>query len=355
MTGGVPRRRSTVLVRPILVLFASLLGAGCGRGVAPPIDGATAVSFPVDDAPTTAPVLRHSPAPAAVAAKPLPDPRCRAVRTLFLQAAVDPRPASFVVTPETERLLDQAEVLASGQSKADVDAVRELVVRFRRNPASVTAADTAASTARMNRLLTWAVTTCPPLRPVWGCATQVSYGEANVPLVVSEVDGAQLTPDDAVVDRFGELSGTRIELVRTRNQVVFGYLDGFRLVRRRIAVARADDLWYVVSASMCDDPHDLPDPLAPGVTFVEELPDVGDGPQYAPTTTTPVAGPGVPTTGPLAPCRYDPSNTSDQYQTLGDYMANGPAEPGCWSLLTAAGKACMQDPPSGDLFACFDL
>ena len=66
----------------------------------------------------------------------------------------------------------------------------------------------------------------------------------------------------------------------------------------------------------------------------------------------------------MQPCRYDPRNATDAYESLGDYMANGPAEPECWSLLTPAGRACVNEvpaadpsgnPSSEDFYAYFDL
>ncbi|MEO6628200.1 MAG: hypothetical protein ABIP03_06470, partial [Aquihabitans sp.] len=286
----------------------------------------------------------------------------RAVQTLFLRAAVDPRPATFAVTPETPKLLDQVEVLVSGQAKTDLDALREMLGRFQQRPVGENAAETEASTALLDRMLVWAVSTCPPVRPVWGCANPVAFGTVNRPFfVASETDGAGLVPEDAVADRLGEVTGTRVELARNRYQVVYGYLDGFQLVRRRVAVSQVDELWYVSAAAMCDDTVPLIHPFDSGVPFVEELPDIGDGPEYAPTTTTTTiattttAPSTTSTTVAVVACGYDPNNSTDPYPSLGDYMKNGPAEPDCWRLLTAAGKACVSAPPKDDLFGCFNL
>ena len=358
-------RGSPARVFTLLVVFVVLASSACGRGIATPPDEATAkMALALA---TGSAVQRHSVAPSATPAQPVGDPRCRAVQTLFLRAAVDPRPATFVVNSYTQEMLDQVEVLVSGQSKTDLDALRKMLGRFQQDPARRSAADTEASTAVLNRLLVWAVSTCPPVRPVWGCADPVAFGTVNRPFfVVSEADGAGLAPEDAVGDRLGEISGNRVELARNRYQVVYGYLDGFQLVRRRVAVSQVDDLWYVSSAAMCDDTLPLTHPFDSGVPFVEELPDIGDGPEYAPTTTTidatidttidtTTTTPEVTsTTIPVTPCGYDPTSRVP-YKSLGDYMKNGPAEPDCWRLLTAAGKACVSAPPKDDLFACFNL
>lgn len=276
----------------------------------------------------------------------------------------EPRP--FVVDADTERLLDQVEVLATEEARSDLDATRELVERFRESPRQLTRDELAASVDRMDRLLLWTVTVCPPpQRPVWGCATQIDhpFGNPFQPLFFGAV--GQLVPDEAIHETLGTLSGDRIELSRSANRVVYGWLDGFGLVRRRAEVKRILDLWFVVDANRCDDPVNRPHPLDSGEVIVEELPDIADGPEYAPTTTTTTTtlptdstDPGS-TTGPtsvvITPCGWDPDDTTDEYETLGDYMANGPAESGCWSLLTPAGRACLNDPPSGEFFACFDV
>ena len=342
----------------LLLVVVALACSACGRGIATPPDQATAKLAPAVATGSAAAVQRHSVAPSAAPAQQLGDPRCNAVQTLFLRAAVDPRPATFVVTSQTPELLDQVEVLVSGQSKTDLDALRTMLSQFQRSTAGGTAAPTEASTAVLDRLLVWAVSTCPPVRPVWGCANPMEFGTVNRPFfVASEADGAGLVPEDAVADRLGEVTGTRVELARNRYQVVFGYLDGFNLVRRRVAVSQVDDLWYVSAAAMCDDTLPLVHPFDSGVPIVEELPDIGDGPQYAPTTTTIASTTTAPTTTTLAivPCGYDSSSTTDPYKSLGDYMKNGPAEPDCWRLLTAAGKACVSAPPKDELFACFNL
>jgi len=63
-------------------------------------------------------------------------------------------------------------------------------------------------------------------------------------------------------------------------------------------------------------------------------------------------------------CGYDPGNATDAYGSLGDYMSNGPGEAACWQLLSAAGRACVNEvtasapagnPDADELYACFDL
>jgi len=347
----------------VVVLAAASLN-GCGWGSA---DGSGQLDTSRSGVQDTAPVLRYVAAPMASAPTPLPDPRCRAARRLFLRAAVASKPRPFVVDESTERLLDQVEVLATGEIRADLDATREFVARFLESPGSLTGTDLGESVDRMDRLLIWAVTVCPPpQRPVWGCSTQLDHpvGSLFRPLFFEAV--GQLTPNEALDETVGPVTGDKIELARSANRVVFGWVDAFGLVRRRVEVRRVLDLWFVTDAKRCDDPLTRPHPLDSGEVIVEELPDIVDGPQYAPvtepptTTTTTIAEESTtsmtlsPTVPPM-PCRWDPDDTTDEYETLGEYMSRGPAESGCWELLTEEGKECMKDPPSGEFFACFDV
>ena len=347
----------------VLVLVAGLV-ASCDRGVAERVAPHRLEGRAASGGTTTSVVVRRVPAPQAVPAHAVPDPRCRAARRLFLRAAIDPNPLGAAADVDTERLLDQVEVLAEGPVRADVDAVRALARRIEVAPGSITRAEQEASVDRMERLLVWTVTTCPPpQRPVWGCAAPIAFGRPDLFDGPFFLAAGQLVPDEAVIDRLGEPEGRRIELARNQNQVVYAWTDVFGLVRKRVEVQRVIDLWFVTDARRCDDPVELVHPLDSGEPFVEELPDVGDGPEYATTTTTaPVET--TTTTAPVQPCRYDPRNATDAYESLGDYMANGPAEPECWSLLTPAGRACVNEvtaadpsgnPSSEDFYACFDL
>lgn len=359
---GEPPARSRAGVAVGVAAVVAILVTGCGWGIAEPVSEQV-VEEPHADTSTTAPVLRYVAAPTAGPAAPLPDPRCRAARRLFLRAAVASGSKPFVVDADTQRLLDQVEVLATGEARDDIAATRAFMDRFLADPASLSRDDLAASVDRMDRLLMWTVTVCPPpQRPVWGCSTQIDHPQGNAFQGPYFLAVGQLAPDEAVLETLGEVTGRRVELTRSQNRVVYGWIDVFGLVRRRAEVRRLIDLWFVSDASRCDDPVNRPHPLDSGEVIVEELPDVGDGPQYATTTTTaPASTPSTPeelaltTTVPLQPCRYDPDDTSDEYETLGDYMANGPADTGCWSLLTPAGRDCLDDPPSGEFFACFDV
>lgn len=357
------RRRGGVVALAVVLTAASLSGCGWGDD-----SGSGQLDLSRSGVQDTAPVLRYVAAPMASAPTPLPDPRCRAARRLFLRAAITSSPRPFVVDEHTEALLDQVEVLATDEIRADLDATREFVGRFLDSPDSLTGSDLSQSVDRMDRLLLWTITVCPPpQRPVWACSTQVDHphGDPFRPLYFDAV--GQLTPNEAIDQTVGPVTGTRIELVRSANRVVFGWVDAFGLVRRRAEVKRFLDLWFLTDAQRCDDPLNRPHPLDSGEVIVEELPDIVDGPQYAPvteppTTTTTTTLPEESTTSvtlsptvPPRPCRWDPNDTTDDYETLGEYMARGPAESGCWELLTAEGKECMKDPPSGEFFACFDV
>jgi hypothetical protein len=334
-------------------LVAGML-VSCAWGVAEPVPERL-VGSATEEPTTTSFVARYVPAPTARPAQALPDPRCRAARRLFLRAAVAPTSGPLVVDGRTDELLRHATVLAQGPARADLDGFRTFVDRFRTDPGSLTEADLEASVARMDRLLRWTITVCPPpQRPVWGCSAQVSYGRPDPFDSLYFVVVGQPSPDAAVDETLGEVTGRRVELARSSNRVVYGWLDIFGLVRRRVEVERIYDLWHVADASRCDDPIQREHPFDTGEVIVEELPDAGDGPEYAPSTTVPEEVT-TSTTEPLEPCRYDPDDTTDQYETLGEYMAYGPAEPGCWDRLTPEGRDCLDDPPSGEFFACFDV
>ncbi len=358
--------RAGVLLGFVVVILGSL--SGCGWGVADPVVSERVIERE-RRTPAVGAVMRYVPAPTASAASPLPDPRCRAARRLFLRAAIAPAQTPMTIDADTERLLDHVSVLAEGDDLADIQAVRELVDRFRDDPSSLSSDDLEDTVDRMDRLLVWAVTVCPPpQRPVWACSTQLTFGRPNPFDGNYFVEVGQLVPEAALDATLGEVPGNRIELTRSRNRVIYAWLDGFGLVRRRAEVRRLYDLWYVAGARRCDDQLPRPHPLDTGEVIVEELPDVGDGPQYAETTTTtaPTTLP-PPTTAPppetrppdsgvpLEPCRYDPGDTTDDYDSFGDYMARGGAETGCWDLLTPAGRECVANPPPGEFFSCFDL
>ena len=371
-----PDRRSAVVGGALAALVAVVAlvvfsVSSCDRGVADRV-ATHRLAEATSGGPATSVVVRREPAPPAQPASAVPDPRCRAARRLFLRAAIDPDPMGAMARPDAERLLDQVDVLVEGPRRADLAAVRALARRSRQARDSIGAAEQQATIDRLERLLVWTVTTCPPpQRPVWGCAAPVTFGRPDL------FDGSflqaagQLVPDEAVIDRLGEPEGRRIELTRDQNQVVFAWTDVFGLVRRRVEVRRVFDRWFVTDARRCEDPVELVHPLDGDVPIVEELPDEGDGPQYATTTTTtttttvPVDGATTSTTSPISePCGFDPDDTTDDYETLGDYMANGPAEAGCWALLSTEGRACVNEvttadpsgnPSSEDLYACFDL
>jgi hypothetical protein len=334
------------------------------RGVADPVPADRVASVAAGAAVSSPPVVRSEPAPQAQPAPSVPDPRCRAARRLFLRAAIDPDPAGSGADVDVDHLLDQVEVMAEGPISADMEAVRELAQRIRSSPQSISDADQEASIARMERLLIWTMTTCPPpQRPVWGCAAPVILGSPDYYLGTTFLASGQLVPDDAVIDRLGEPEGKRIELARNPSRVVYAWTDPFGLVRRRVEVQRVLDLWFVTDARRCAEPVDLEHPLDGQEPIVEELPDGADGPEYAPTTTTTaVPGPTVP--GTVSGCGYDPGNATDAYGSLGDYMSNGPGEAACWQLLSAAGRACVNEvtasapagnPDADELYACFDL
>ena len=341
-------RGAQVLGRALAVVtFASMLAA-CGRGVATPVKVGTDAG-PLR--PGTTAVYRVVPAPVAHGARPVDDPRCRAARRLFVRPASAAEPPHFTVSEAGEQDLAQVEPLINGEIRGDFDAVADLSRRLRSSPGSITAEDSASAVVHLNRLLAWTATTCPSPTPVWGCANPVFYG-ATDPWVAAAISAGEDAPDDAITDRIGDVEGRRVELSRGPAEVVYGWLDLYGLNRRRVDVQRVGEVWAVTSVAVCDDQKALPDPLDGNAPIIEELPDQGDGPEYAPTTTT---APVVTTTVPQSPCGYDPNNTTDAYATFGDYMANGPAEPGCYDRLTPAGKACLADPPSGDVAACFDM
>ncbi len=274
---------------------------------------------------------------------------------------------------DTERQLDQVEVLATGDAREDLEAVRAFVDRFRSSPRQISASDLHSSVSRMDRLLLWAISVCPPpQRPVWGCATQIAHASGDpFAATYSRVVG-KLVPSEAIDDAVGEVVGDRLELARSANRVVYGWVDGLGLVRRRVEVRRIIDLWFVTDSKRCDEPSNRPHPLDTSEVIVEELPDGADGPEWEPTVPeeeeeaddaeeveeideSGVTEMTMSPTVPLMPCRWDPSDPNRQFETLGEYMAHGPAENGCWSLLTAEGRSCVNDPPSGEFFACFDL
>lgn len=348
-----------------LAVVAGLV-VSCDRGVADRVATDRVEGHAPAGATATSVVVRRVPAPQARPATAVPDPRCRAARRLFLRAAIDPNPLGAAADIDTDRLLDHVEVLAQGPVRADVDAVRALARRIETAPASITRAEQEASVDRMERLLVWTVTTCPPpQRPVWGCAAPVAFGRPDLFEGPYFLAAGQLVPDEAVIDKLGEPEGERIELARNQNHVVYAWTDVFGLVRRRVEVQRVFDLWFVTDARRCDDPVELEHPLDTGGVIVEELPDAGDGPEYATTTTTTTTVPTDTTPVTAVPgCRYDPRNLSDPYESLGEYMATGPAEPACWELLSAAGRSCVNEvtasapagnPEAEDLYACFDV
>jgi hypothetical protein len=355
---------SVVGLVAVLALVAGVV-VSCDRGVAERV-----ATGRLDDrwgaGTATSIVVRRVPAPQADAAEAVADPRCRSARRLFLRAAIDPNPLGAAADVDLDRLLDQVEVLAEGPVQADIDAVRALARRIETAPGSITRAEQEASVDRMERLLVWTVTTCPaPQRPVWGCAAPIAYGRPDLFDGPYFLAAGQLVPDEAVIDKLGEPEGQRIELARNQNHVVYAWTDGFGLVRRRVEVQRVFDLWFVTDARRCDEPMDLVHPLDVDAVIVEELPDAGDGPEYATTTTTTTTVPVDPSEpAPVPGCRYDPRNLSDPYESLGEYMATGPAEPACWELLSAEGRSCVNEvtaaAPSGnpeaeDLYACFDV
>jgi len=366
----VPGPRSLHALLAVVVVVALVLGVtgmvtSWDYGVADDVPAAKVESHAAAG-PATSAIVRAEPASQADPAVPVPDPRCRAARRLFLRAAIDPDPPGVAAQVATDHLLDQAEGLADGAVLDDMAQVRALARRLRENPRPLTDREEQTSVERMQRLLIWTMTTCPaPQRPVWGCASPVIYGQADMYQGPALIAG-QLVPDEAVTDRLGEQDGRRVELARNQNHVVYAWTDPFGLVRRRVEVQRLMDLWFVTDARRCEEPVELDEMPEDEVALAEELPDVADGPEFAASTTTTTAVGPTTTTVPVqvTGCGYNPQNTTDKYDSLSEYMTTGPAEPACWQMLSPAGRACIDDvtaaapsgnPNSDDLYECFDL
>lgn len=270
----------------VLVLLTGVV-ASCQRGVADPVarqrvdaQAASGLSSPM--------VVRREPAPQAAPAAPVADHRCRAARRLFLRAGADAEPRGVAADESTAYLLDLVRPLADDATRVDLDAFAALAQRVAATPGPLRPAEKQAAVDLRDRLLIWTVTHCPPpQRPVWGCSSPTVLGTVSPFSGSAVLATGQLAPDEAVIDRLGEPEGRRIELYRSQNRVVFGWVDDFGLVRRRVEVQRVFDHWFLIDARRCDDAF-KPEDLAEGeeVVLPEELPDIEDGPEYAPTTTT---------------------------------------------------------------------
>lgn len=274
----------------LVVVLAVVAGvvSSCQRGVADQVGAHRVEAREAAGRDSSPPVVRRVPAPPADPATPIPDQRCRAARRLFLRAGADAEPRGVGADDSTAYLLDLVRPMADDATRADLDAFATLAQRVAATPGPLRPAEKQAAVELRDRLLIWTVTHCPPpQRPVWGCSSPVVLGTVSPFSGSAVLATGQLAPDEAVIDRLGEPEGRRIELYRSQNRVVFGWIDGFGLVRRRVEVQRVFDHWFLVDARRCDDaskPEDLPD--GEEVVLPEELPDIEDGPEYAPTTTT---------------------------------------------------------------------
>lgn len=163
---------------------------------------------------------------------------CEAARLLLYEAAATP---DHETIPDPTLRSAWAELAATVpvELSAETESMADVVVRDLDDPDSVTARDLNLFISGLDRLTGWALETCPPDEPVWGCRERSTLRSDS-----STYPSPELAAE-------GE--GERVELARTDTEVSFGWLDAERYVHRRLLTTRTDGGWVAAEETRCDD------------------------------------------------------------------------------------------------------
>jgi hypothetical protein len=140
---------------------------------------------------------------------------------------------------------------ADGPITSDIRSVADFVERFEHEPETLDSADSDRAWSTITGVVTWALDTCPPDEPTWGCAVQDAF--TPVGGAIAPFDEGHDTPE-AAADRGADDDLLRVEVERAdllAPTVLFAYLDERGLAARSVEVVYLNDEWTVAATRVC--------------------------------------------------------------------------------------------------------
>ena len=274
-------------------------------------------------------------------------PQCRAARRVFVPRAAELDDSDRPDRDEMISLMESAAELAEGAVADDLEAARAFVQRQRRNARSITGLEEMAQTQRLDRLLRWAVETCPFYDAVWACSNPApqAVGQARE----KTGDAGALSARDALALRYGADLEEPFLLLDLPRRSVYIWMEEAFLVRWRVEVARVGEYWAIDRAAVCPAKLDAEALEAASRSVDVSGPDIVDG--FISPERQARMDAGAEEARRNGPCTYRADD--EEWDRLIDYVLSGQAEDACFDLYPPARAECLRGlEPGSSSAAC---